>query len=313
MSKLDWISFVSVQRILLSNKGVIFGGAVRDTIFHKFQAIEFYAERDAYLKQHPNEYFDYNDKKISLNTLGRFTIPADIDVFVYEENYTNIITKLQERYAVKIRMVKDLQYMIPDIEPNIYKLYKLEIYYIFTCKPKPHIVKIDMIVCPNDKTSMLPLATDFNVNGLFQTEENIYVSPMFDKHNRDRTMILYNIMDDIKNKTARGTSCNVPERRIYKMMTKGWNIKFKFLIYRFHNSSTIDDGETCSICTVNKNEFSDCVNFKNCECKSIICMQCMVESYKKISSCPTCRTEIDTVIMPNRINELNLYKDYCSK
>ena len=110
MSKLDWLSFVSVQRILLSNKCIIFGGAVRDAIFHKFKATEFYDEREEYLKYHPNDNFDYNDKKISVNTLGRFTIPSDIDVFVYEDNYTNIISKLQEKYAVKIRIAKDLKY-----------------------------------------------------------------------------------------------------------------------------------------------------------------------------------------------------------
>ena len=312
MSKLDWLSFVSVKRILLGNKCIIFGGAVRDAIFHKFQATQFYDECEEYLKHHPNDDFEYDDKKVSVNTLGRFTIPSDIDVFVYEDNYTNIISKLQEKYAVKIRIAKDLKYNIPNIEPDVYKLYKLEVYYIFSSNRVPHIVHIDMIVCPNDRKRLLPLDADFNVNSLLQTEHNIYVSPMFDRCDSDRTMVLYNIMDDIKHKIARGTSCNVDERRIYKMTAKGWEIKFKFLIYRFHDTSTIDEGETCTICTVSKNEFTECVNFKNCECKSIICMPCMLNSYEKISTCPTCRANIDMDVMPYRKNELILYKDYCS-
>jgi len=75
------------------NGGVIFGGAIRDTILHKFHATEFYKQREEYLEKNPHGVFEYDDKEISLNTLGLFTIPTDIDVFVYEDHYNYNITK----------------------------------------------------------------------------------------------------------------------------------------------------------------------------------------------------------------------------
>jgi hypothetical protein len=308
MSKYEWTSYTNVHQMLLMNGGIIFGGAIRDIILHKFHATEFYKQREEYLKTNPNGVFDYDNKETSPNTLGRFTIPTDIDVFVYEDHYNFIITKLQKRYPIKITMIKDLQYTVPDLEPNTYKLYKIEVFMIHPIKAQ--IVKIDMIVCPNDRERAPPLMdVDFNVNALFQSlEKNIYVSPMYDRHNHDRTMLLYNIMNDIKHKIARGSVNNVSGYRIAKLISKNWDVNIKFNIYRFHECSSIDDEETCTICTVNKKEFSYCVNFMKCHCKSIICMSCIQENTDKIDKCPTCRTDID---LDNRTHELRIYNEYC--
>jgi hypothetical protein len=312
MSKYEWTSYSNVHNLLLMNGGIIFGGAIRDTILHKFHATEFYKQRDEYLKINPNGVFDYDDKEISLNTLGRFTIPTDIDVFVYEDHYNFIISKLQKRYAIKITTIKDLQYTIKDLEPHIYKLYKIEVFIIYQ-NVKPQVVKIDMIVCPNDRDRPFPLVdVDFNVNALFQSlEKGIYVSPMFCKHNHDRTMLLYNIMNDIKHKIARGVVINVSGYRIAKLIAKNWDVNIKFNIYRFHECSTIDDEDSCTICTINKKEFSYCVNFMNCNCKSIICMTCIQENSDKIDKCPTCRSDIDSDNSLGRMHELRIYNEYC--
>ena len=312
MSKHEWASYSNVHQLLLMNGGVIFGGAIRDTILHKFHATEFYKQRDEYLEKNPNGVFDYDDKETSLNTLGRFTIPTDIDVFVYEDNYKFIITKLQKRYPIKISMIKDLKYTVPDLEPNTYKLYKIEVFMLYP-NIKAHVVKIDMILCPNDKDRPFPLMeVDFNVNALFQSfEKSIYISPMFDRHNRDRTMLLYNIMNDIKHKIARGVAANVTGYRVKKLIAKDWDVKLRFTIYRFHECSAIDDEETCTICTVNKKEFTDCVNFVKCQCKSIICMTCIKDNFENSEKCPTCRCLIDSDIKPLRLHELRIYEEYC--
>ena len=311
MSRHEWVSYSNVHQMLLLYGGIIFGGAIRDTILHKFHATEFYKQRDEYLEKNPNGVFDYDNRELSPNTLGRFTIPTDIDMFVYEDNYNFIITKLQKMYPIKISMIKDLQYTVPDLEPNTYKLYKIEVFIIYPIKAQ--VVKIDMIVCPNDRKRAFPLMeVDFNVNALFQSsEKNIYVSPMYDRNNRDRTMLLYNIMDDIKHKIARGVAPNVTGYRVKKLIAKDWDVKLKFTIYRFHNCCTIDDEDTCTICTVNKKEFTNCVNFVKCQCKSIICMTCIKDNFEKIEKCPTCRCLIDSDIKPLRLHELRIYEEYC--
>ena len=51
MSKHEWASYSNVHQLLLMNGGVIFGGAIRDTILHKFHATEFYKQRDEYLEK----------------------------------------------------------------------------------------------------------------------------------------------------------------------------------------------------------------------------------------------------------------------
>jgi hypothetical protein len=311
MSRHEWASYSNVHQMLLTNGGIIFGGAIRDTIVHKFHATEFYKQRDEYMEKNPTGVFEYDDREISPNTLGRFTIPTDIDVFVYEDHYNFIITKLQKKYPIKISMIKDLQYTVPDLEPNTYKLYKIEVFMIYPIKAQ--VVKIDMIVCPNDRGRAFPLMeVDFNVNALFQSlEKNIHVSPMYDKNNRDRTMLLYNIMNDIKHKIARGIAPNVTGYRVRKMIAKDWDVKIKFTIYRFHECSAIDDEEICTICTVNKKEFTECVNFVKCRCKSIICLTCIKDNFEKIEKCPTCRCLIDSDIKPLRLHELRIHEEYC--
>ena len=53
MTRHDWASFNAVRRILLKEGGIIFGGAVRDSLYHHFQASEFYKEQEAYFKKNP--------------------------------------------------------------------------------------------------------------------------------------------------------------------------------------------------------------------------------------------------------------------
>lgn len=321
MTRHDWASFNAVRRIILKEGGIIFGGAVRDSIYHYFQASEFYKEQEAYFIKNPTEdrmiNFMYEDTNVSPNTLGRFLVPSDIDVLIYEDMYYQLISKLQKKYPIQIKCIKDLQYLIPDIEPNEYKLYTIEVYCVSRKIPTNYyvsVVKIDLIVCPNDRTKSIPLKeVDFNVNSLFQSaEKDIYVIPAFEKMNENRSFLLYNIMSDIKAHTARGTSCNISHYRIDKLINKGWRVLFKYKIYNFHSTQHIEEGETCIICTANKTEFEECVNFKKCACKSIICMPCMLNNYAKVNKCPTCRITIayDEEDTELRKNELSLYNNY---
>ena len=317
MSVFEWSSFVKVRRILLKTGCIIFGGAVRDSIYHTFQATEFCKERDEHHKKHPNEDFNYDDKIISVNTLGRFTIPSDIDAFVYEDTYIKLITHLQKVFPIKIKSVKDLKYFAPDVEEGIYKLYKIEVNNVEKKGPNSYnvsIVKLDLVVCPNDRNKSFPLIeVDFNVNALFQSEsKDIYVSPNHEKCNDNRAILLYNIMSDIKQHIARGTSCNILPYRINKLIKKGWEVLFRFKIYNFYNTRDVEEGETCIICTANKSEFIECVNFRLCTCKSVICMTCMLSNYNKLHKCPTCREKIihDEEDTDSRLNELTLHNKY---
>jgi hypothetical protein len=321
MTRHDWASFNAVRKIILKEGGIIFGGAVRDLIYHNFQASEFYKEQDAYLKKNPTQdistTFMYEDTNASPTTLGRFLVPSDIDVIIYEDMYETLISKIQKKYPIKIKCIKDLQYLITDIEPNVYKLYTIEVYCVSQRNLTHYyvsIVKLDLIICPNDRTKSIPLKeVDFNVNALFQSaDRDIYVCPAFERMNENRSFILFNIMNDIKSHMARATSCNITHYRIDKLINKGWKVLFKYKIYNFHTTQNIEQGETCIICTANKSEFEECVNFKKCACKSIICMPCMLSNYAKLDKCPTCRIKLiyNEADVEFRKNELSLYNNY---
>jgi len=66
------------------------------------------------------------------------------------------------------------------------------------------------------------------------------------------------------------------------------------------------------LCLKNKKEIKECVNFKNCICKSFICLECIKTEYTKIMKCPTCRNiimETDESFVYAK-NELSVYEKY---
>ena len=314
MSLTEWKFYNYVKKIIDIEKVYIFGGSIRDELLHNFHATAFYKEQNEYLIKNPTANksdFDYNNKDLSINTLGRFVIPNDIDMFISKDSFKLIIKKLQKLFYVRVRSVKDLAYIVKTINHGLYILNKVEV--MTKISGQYYMVKLDMIVSSGeiDNNTAFPLVDlDFNVNGLFYTKDRDIYLPVREGY-KHTSMSLFNIFDDIRNMTARG-NCNVPPYRIDKLYKKKWIIVFNFNIYNFLESKNIDQEESCVICTRSVMEFSKCVNFRFCDCKNVICMDCINTNCEKIDKCPSCRMNIietnDEMLYAK--NELFVYKNY---
>jgi hypothetical protein len=314
MSVYDWKFYKYIKNILDIEGVYIFGGSIRDELLHDFHANEFYKEQNEYFLKNPDadkKDFDYNDKEISPNTLGRFVIPNDIDLFISKDTSTYILKKLQKLFYVRIRTVKDLSYIVKTLNHGIYTLNKIEI--MTKISGQYYTVKLDMIIASGDidNNTVFPLIDlDFNVNGLFYTKDRDIYLPNRGEY-KSSTIALFRIIDDIKNMTARACF-NVPIYRIDKLYNKKWNIKFNYTIYNFLESKNIVQDDSCVICTRSVTEFEKCVNFKNCDCKIVICIDCINSNYEKINKCPSCRMNI--IESPDELicarDELFVYKKY---
>jgi hypothetical protein len=314
MSLTEWKFYNYVKQIINIDKVYIFGGSIRDELLHNFHATAFYKEQNEYLCKNPHADktdYDYNNIDLSPKTLGRFVIPNDIDMFVSKDSFKFIIKKLQKLFYVRVRSVKDLAYIVKTINYGLYILNKVEV--MTKISGQYYMVKLDMIVSSGeiDNNTAFPLVDlDFNVNGLFYTKDRDIYLPLREGF-KNTSMALFNVFDDIRNMTARG-NCNVMPYRIDKLYKKKWIIAFKFETYNFLESKNIDQDESCVICTRSVTEFSKCVNFKVCDCKSVICMDCIDTNCEKIDKCPSCRTNIietnDGMLYAK--NELFVYKNY---
>jgi hypothetical protein len=314
MSINEWKFYRWVKHILNIEQVYIFGGSIRDELLHNFHATDFYKEQAEYFLKNPNadkKEFDYNNKEISPNTLGRFVIPNDIDLFISKEASIYILKKLQKICYVRIQTVKDLSYIVKTIEHGQYTLNKIEV--VSKIGGQYYTVKLDMIIAIGeiDNNTVFPLVDlDFNVNGLFYTKDRDIYLPDRGGY-KQCTMALFHVIDDIKHMTAR-TYCNVPVYRIDKLYTKKWKIVFNFTIYNFLESKNVVQDDSCVICTRSVTEFDKCVNFKQCDCKIVICLDCIGTNYSKINKCPSCRINIidsqEEMICAK--DELFVYKKY---
>lgn len=332
MSIHEWRNYVKIRDYLLSSGCILFGGAVRDEIIHNMNATQFYTELSEFNKKNTDKgkLFEYSNSDISPHTIGRLLIPNDIDVFVKRENMDNIITYFTRHYKTQVVKSRDLSYFKDDLPISKFILHKIELMTKFN--NKYFMVKIDLITYDSNEyttISELPFDFDFDINSLFWSKQQGIYSRQFRTsqthmtaiHN---TIVLNDIYTNIRNKVAvmddsflwnnvRQTNEKttfIKECRIKKLIAKGWTIKINFNIYQFHNSTTIDD--TCIICLKTKNEFKACVNFKACNCKSYICLECIKKEYTKIVKCPSCRKTImetdDSHIYAR--NEIYMYENF---
>ena len=314
MSVYDWKFYKYIKQILDIEGVYIFGGSIRDELLHDFHANAFYKEQKEYFLKNPDsdkKEFDYDDKEISPNTLGRFIIPNDIDLFISKEASFYVLKKLHKLFYVRISVVKDLAYVVKTLNTGLYTLNKIEI--MTKISGQYYTVKLDMIIASGeiDNNTIFPLIDlDFNVNGLFYTRGRDIYLPDRGEY-KASTMALFRVIDDIRNMTARAC-CNVPVYRIDKLYTKKWNILFNFTIYNFVESKNVVQDDSCVICTRSVSEFNKCVNFKNCDCKIVICIECIRSNYEKIDKCPSCRKSI--IESPDELicarDELFIHKKY---
>ena len=314
MSYTEWSFYKNVKNMLDLENVYIFGGSIRDELLHNFHAAAFYKEQNEYFLKNPQankEDFDYDNKELSPNTFGRFVIPSDIDLFISKDLSKFVLKRLQKVCYVRISTVKDLSYIVKNVDHGLYTLNKVEV--IKQIGNTYYKVKIDMIISSGviDNNTQFPLVDlDFNVNGLFYTKDRDIYLP---ERNgvKPGAMSMFNIFDDIRNMTARG-NCNVKPYRVDKLYKKKWNIVFRFVIYNFMETINTDQEDSCVICTRSVCEFPKCVNFKKCYCKNVICFDCIQMNYEKIDKCPSCRMSVieSNEEMLSAKDELFIYKKY---
>ena len=329
----DWHMYKFVRNMVLQNRGTIFGGAIRDEIFHNINASEFYKEENIYLhknKNNPNApKFDYNDIKISPHTIGRLTVPNDIDFYICKTDLDKLLMLLTKKFYVKIFKETELKYVMPNVDINKFKKLVIEVIEIIC--DKPYKLKLDVISCLTNEP--LPLLHDFDVNSLlWNIDFGIYTIDYMlniNIHNSTHKIINFNeIIENIKhkranvlqqfiyNKTELLPKKEIWEYRFIKMVKNGWTINIPTNYYKFYTNIAIDN--ICIICsnTVTENKCKSYTNFKNCNCNLFICLSCLKSNYTKLDKCPLCRESVfntSGMIEDNLLREISLFDMFKSE
>jgi hypothetical protein len=326
----EWRNYNKIRRELLDFGCIIFGGAVRDEIIHNMNAIEFYKEQTEFYLKNPTKknVFNYSDKKISPNTIGRLLIPNDIDAFIKENKRNEIITYFTRKYNIHISKITDLSYLKQGVPEGQFTIYKIELTKKFI--NNYFVVKIDLITINNLDNEItindLPLDIDFDVNSLLWSKQKGIHSKYDTPNSMHNSLMLHDIITNIQNKVAimdnafLWSNVNesnlkytfIKEYRIGKLKSKGWTIKINFNIYNFYKITEFAEDDSCIICLKQPKEIKYCVNFKHCNCKPFVCLECIEKEYKKLMKCPCCKKSIMSTEHSHiyAYNEIHLFKKF---
>ena len=272
----SWKCFKKVLNACLNYKGIVYGGAVRDLILHNTHAREFQTT-------HSNS--EYTNTEISIETLGRLTIPNDIDCLIMEKDSDYLMTHLSSLYFLKVNEVNNV-YFTTD---QNYKHFKLS---IILNKSNPICVNVDLIVQTAGELKMPCMNLDFDVNGLLLTLNGFGLNEYlrFKTGNQCEKVvhdadILCDILNNIRNKKA-NMIYKCPLYRFKKMMKYGWSITYRNEVLN-HYINEDYEGE-CIICKEDIPYDMCCVNYAKCKCDLRICLKCALLHYPKLDKCSLC-------------------------
>lgn len=95
----EWVLLLKLYRKICANGGIIFGGAVRDYVKRTLAAQKY---EEFCITNKLNFKKGYNDNMVCPDTFkSRRILPMDIDVFINEKDYKNLIDKIQAKYDIK--------------------------------------------------------------------------------------------------------------------------------------------------------------------------------------------------------------------
>jgi len=275
----EWNCFKTVLRTVINFNGIVYGGAVRDTMLHNMHAREFQ-------KSHSMDEYDQVD--VSLETNGRLVIPKDIDCLISDKDSLKLIEQLSRHYHVKVCEVSGVYFEKQNI--TNYKHIKMSIF----MKERIYVL-VDLVVQRVGELKMPSMNLDFDVNGLIMTSNGIglndYLRYKYNDnaknviHNAD---ILYEVLDKIRYKKAT-MIYKCPTNRYIKMIDYGWDITFITRIFNYY-INVLYEGD-CIICKEKIPEEMCCVNYKKCRCDLRICLKCAITHHQRLDKCPLC-TEI---------------------
>lgn len=254
----------------LNNKGIIFGGVVRNDIIGLHYRKEFF-------KKANNNYKEYWNSDYDIQTIKRTILPEDLDIYFNDENNVNIfinqLTILVNSFSGFINVINNndnnnIKYIANNITLKHTKVYiQIRIGKTMRFDGIKINFNIDIIYNKN-KTEADNIEPPFfnldflsnifimeNINGVNNIRiSNCSGTPIDTMTYLDKAKITYNIMNDIINGVTSfvGTSNvyyaeNINCYRIIKMLQYDWNIIN--LPFKVINKDDIEvKTELCCIC-----------------------------------------------------------------
>lgn len=290
----EWKCFKTVLRTCINYNGIVFGGAVRDTMLHNMHSREF---------QKKHSMSEYDQVDISPETIGRLVVPKDIDCLISDKDSFKLIEQLTRQYHVKACEVSSI-YLKKQNNKN-YKHIKMSIF----MKEKIYVL-VDLIIQHSGDLHMPNMDLDFDVNGLVMTTNGIGLNEYLSyKYNDNATNVIHNadilceVLDNIRYKKAIMVYM-CPMNRYIKMSNYGWNIHFVSRVFNYYIKE-LYEGD-CIICKDKIPEDMCCVNYKKCRCDLRICLKCAITHQDRLDKCPLC-TEL-CYELPNAAHELSILR-----
>jgi len=279
-SHVMWLLVSCLMRnIVRQFDGVIFGGAVRDTILHSHAAGKFYflCANTTGLKIK-----DYDNPDIHPELSDRFLIPKDIDFFMNYLKFNRFKKYLYKKgFYFNEHKNMDLSYVNKNLHSGEYNLMKAEIIYFDKLNKKSYPILLDIILSNQQKIVIPQMDPDFNVNKLIMNEKGIISTSTEWSFNQ--------IKECIHKKEAICYSIT-SHARYEKMKAKGWKITMNYSTFVFKLRTNAEE-ETCVICldTLKVGELE--VLPKECKCKYSYCKSCLPYTLKS-SQCLMCKKDM---------------------
>ncbi len=224
--------YTDIANKILYNKGIVYGGYVRDMILYKQD----------------------QDKDIPID---QRTYPNDIDIIIDKNNKNKLLNELKNHYKIEVKNNNNNSYPINNINNIIYKTTK-----IIVSDEHNNNINIDciFILCTNDKFMenvelyFKSNPIDFRINRLAYLNNNMHVHYINENGNFKIESLIY--INYVKKKIARCHHETISEhklpiftKRIIKMLSKGFlvvtnNKRNKIII----NKNETDNLPTCIIC-----------------------------------------------------------------
>lgn len=295
-NKVHWRMVSDIKSIIAECNGVLFGGAVRDSVIHDYFAIKFYTESDN---------MEYDNKNAHPESWPwRCLSPCDIDTVMSTENIEVFKKALKKKDYTIVPII--VNSAMPRQYGNFFDSGLLHNKYIIKVKMHPLIteftnanmkipcVHIDVIHKGGlEAEKAFPLGDiDFECNSLIITPRNTIELPDKTKQNPiTKLKKLQSIIDDIQNFIARPVK---PELyRFQKMIAKGFTVIDRHLIV-YPKSVSVKTEEHCIVCFADFSTAELQVKNKCCnaryhkECYALSVKRSTTE-YDNIRACIMCR------------------------
>lgn len=301
INKTKWKLINYIIRHIVESDGVVFGGAVRDTIRHNYCSTRFY-------KKHNNDMDKYDDVEFDVENIDRLLVPRDIDCYFkskedFEEfrdnlgkdNYfvdscSSAYNEVCETFSktklyIKPKMHKLLYYMLKDAGVDLSTLR----------------VEVDVMWLNNGVELSHPFeAMDFDVNCLIFDKHSTAVDengkyttygeymPRLNQWAQDginnayeHSKKLHDIIENIIKKKA--VIINHMRPRVAKMIDKGWRIVDS---KTFQPLVAIPKDEPCLICL---SDVTHANHYMRKCCNAHYHDKCLQKVLASCTSCPQCR------------------------